>query len=276
MRLLRFVLVSLAITLMAQSQTPLAPADALAQLYRGYDAKAGTAQWICDANQQGHWQCSAENQTVQVGLMIEAEVWEGETAKLYMVSNAKPANYDCHSCEPAIGVAVFAWNGSQWDLESSNPAVGFYGAFGEPADVDVVKIGSEHEGVVVSGSFGGQGYVSSYKRLFVPIKKTVVEAWAIDDELDDDGAYDPTDKLGQHIHYRSAAGYRFDPTDDDDGKPREYWDIELISRGTDMNNKAITLQQQNWTERYRFVDGKYKLIKRTNFAEVRRQSKARR
>src|SRR4051794_38931798 len=56
MKLLSFAVISLALITTARSQTPLAPSDALAQLYHGYDPKTDTAQWEC-GNEQ--WECTA-------------------------------------------------------------------------------------------------------------------------------------------------------------------------------------------------------------------------
>ena len=268
MKLLSVLLTSLALVSPALAQVPLAPADALARLYHGYDAENQTAQWTC-GDEKGNWDCSSENRTVQIDLMLNAEVWENGTAKIYIVANAKPKDYGWHACAPALGVAVFAWEENQWQVESSNLAIGFYGGYGDPPGVSMEKIGPERYGILLSGGDLAQGYAWSYKDLLVAYKKSVTDAWSIQDEQDDEGAYDPTDKSPEHVRWRSAAAYRFDPVDGN----AEYYDIEVISRGNDRQDQAHPIQQENWTERYRFVDGKYKLIKRTSFSEVRKPQK---
>ena len=76
------------------------------------------------------------------------------------------------------------------------------------------------------------------------------------DETDDSGAYDPTDKFSPHRRYYAEAAFKFVYVGNDD-----FYDIIAMSRGTDAQGSA------NWTEQYRFRNGKYRLLKRTVYAE---------
>jgi hypothetical protein len=93
--------------------------------------------------------------------------------------------------------------------------------------------------------------------------------WKIEDEQDDFGAYDPTDKLAPHLSYRSSAAIKFYAINSDDGGLADYYDIEVISRGNSSKDN-LHLKPESWTEIYRFRDGQYKLLQHRDFIEVKK------
>jgi hypothetical protein len=96
--------------------------------------------------------------------------------------------------------------------------------------------------------------------------KTVAEVWSIQDEQDNAGALDPADKLNKQVPYRCSAAIRFYAADPDAGDSAGYYDIEVISRGNSSTD-LVHLKPENWTEIYRFKDGRYKLLSRKEFVE---------
>ena len=149
---------------------------------------------------------------------------------------------------------------------------GIYGEWGGPPDIVLVNVGPERHGVVVSWDFMGQGYASSKVALLAPLGTTLSEVWHIQDEQDDAGAYDPADKMGQHVLYRSSAAFKFCSCDEDSEIP-EYYEIEVISRGSDLESRNVRLKPENWTEIYAFKGGKYELVRHRNFVEVSKPRK---
>jgi hypothetical protein len=278
MKKLILFLLFLAAATVLPAQQPLSPDEALQQLYHQYDAGKGTAQWLCTKKQHGEithegWPCQKEPATVSVSVELMAEVQEGGAEKLYLVSSAKPEsdqdNYECHACAPAIGIAVFVWQAQHWVIESANPAVEFYGGWGSPPQIELVQIGPEKHGFLLSDGDDGGGFAESYKILLAPQAKSVSELWRIQDEQDDEGAYDSTDRLATHLLYRSSAAFRFYATHQDNGSLADYYEIEVISRGASSKD-LVHSKPENWTETYRFSDGKYKLIHHRDFIEVRK------
>ena len=265
------------------AQQPLSREAALKQLYHDYDAATRTAQWECTSaqTQTKHiegWPCLKEYATVSIAELLMAHVQEDGVAKVYLVASARPdsspGGFDCHSCAPAIGAAVFAWQADHWVLQSSNPATGFHGGFGVPPDVDLATIGRERHGVLLAWSDGAQGYAWSNRALLVPVAEKVTETWGIQDEQDNQGAYDPADKLGDHVLYRSSAAFKFFPSDDNGDGSKQYYDIEVVSRGEDRQDLQHPLKRENWTEVYRFSGSKYKLLRHTDFIETKKPAKA--
>lgn len=261
-----------------RAQDRLSVIDALGQLYSGFDPDHSTAQWVCTKEQEDDsshpgWPCWKEYVTVQVSVELMAEVGENGTDKVYLVASAKPAGYPegytCHACQPAIGAAVFVAQEGNWALQSSNPAIGFYGGWGDSPRVDLVRAGPDKRGFMLSKEDIAQGYAWSTKVLLLPFNRTVVEAWSIEDEQDNAGAIDPTDKLNKQQPYHSSAAFRFYAPDSDHVSFDDYYDIEVISRGKNTKGPNASLKPEDWTEIYRLEDGKYRLLRHTEFIEVK-------
>jgi hypothetical protein len=222
------------------------------------------------------WPCERDDAEAAVEIILTSTVstWANPKNKIeetYVVTSAVPAHdpagFGCHSCAPLIGVAVFIWKIDRWTLENANAAVGLYGAWGEPPSVDLITIGSAKHGILLSSSWGGQGYTNGSKFLLAPVGKTVSEIWRIDDEQDNKGAYDPKGVDGPSTLYRSSAALRFDCIIGDCSNG--YYDIELISRGMDRENAAGIVKWANWTNVYEFKDGMYKLVRHQSFREIK-------
>jgi hypothetical protein len=250
-----------------QSQTPLPRGEALKQLYQDYDPVTKTAHWICTKSQQQEphdgWPCSERYAKVTVAVELSAQVVEHGTEKTYLIASAQlttddPRDSECHSCAPAIGVAVFAWRHERWEIESANASVDFSGEWGEPPKFELVAIGPEHHGVILWSGFSGQGYHESTKHLLAPIGITVSDVWQLCDEQDDAGAFYPKDKLSPHRLYDAEVAFKFTDIGNDDS---DYYDIIEMSRGSNDMGKA------NWTRQYRFRDGKYRLLRKITFME---------
>ncbi len=261
------------------AQTPLSQDEALKLMYEDYDASTQTATLSCtdaqrndDSKAHGSWwPCYKDYSVVSVEIVFMATIRTEET---YLVTSAVPAHaplgFDCHSCAPAIGVAQLVWQDQKWKLEGANATVGFYGSWGDPPYVNLVAIGPSHYGVLLSGEFGGQGYMSGLVWLLAPIGTTVAEVWKIQDEQDDSGAHDPKGFDGPSVRYRSAAGIRFGCIFDGScANGNGYFDIEVISRGLDETGPKTSLKAQNWTDAYQFRDGKYKLARHQRFLETK-------
>ena len=261
------------------AQAPLSRDEALKQIYNKFDPEKKTAQWVCSKGQDKSllhdgWPCRKEDSTVSVSILLSAEVAENGLERVYFASSAKPANdplgYECHACRPAIGAGVFEWKEGRWELQSVNPAVGFYGGYGSPPEIDFVTVGPEKHGLMLSTGDLAQGYAFSGKVLLLPIGQTVCEVWSIGVGSDNEGAYEPADK--SQVAYSSSAALNFTYSDSSEGSP-DYYDIEVLSRGQDRKDLNHPVRAENWTEIYRFTEGKYRLLRHIDFVETRGQKR---
>lgn len=261
------------------AQEPMSEAEAFGQLYHQYDPSTRTAQWVCPASKEqaeGHegWPCGKEYASVAVSDLLMAQVREGDSLRTYVLTSAAPAHapmgYDCHACAPAIGAAVFEWKQGHWTVQSMNSVIGFYGGWGEPPGFDFVAVGDQKHGFLLSLSNEAQGYSNASSVLLLPLGPTVSNVWEIENEDDNFGACDPSDKENSCVPYRASAAYQFISGDQNSA----YYDIEVISRGKDREDFAHPLVSENWTDVYRFSGGKYRLIRHTPFTEAKKPAKS--
>jgi hypothetical protein len=262
----------------SHGQGPFSTDEALNQLYHKYDPVAKTAQWVCTKDQLSKgmhpgWPCLKEDTAVSVSVILTAQVPEGDATKTYLATSAEPSQapggYSCHACAPAIGAAVFVWQGQHWALESANAAIVFSGGWGRPPSVELVAVGPQKHGLLLSSSDEGQGFASSYKDLFIPLGESIAEVWGIEDESDDVGAIDPDDKANSPPPYSSSAKFKFLAVDNQTARPSGYYDIEVTFSGTFWRNYGHPVKPENWTKVYTFKNGKYRLSRRTALTEVR-------
>lgn len=266
----------------SHGQGPFPTDEALKQLYHDYDPATKTAQWVCTKEQLSNgmhagWPCPKEDATVSVSVVLTAQSPEGGITRVYFVTSAKPSQgpeggYSCHACAPAIGAAIFVWKEQSWEMESANAAIGFWAGWGEPPSVELVAVGPEKHGLLLSSNDESQGFSSSFKQLVIPVGKSVEVVWGIEDESDDADAVDPTDKASSPPPYRSSATTRFLPGRGVAGGTTDYYNIEVVSRGTSWRY-GRPVKPENWTEIYVFKNGRYRLLRRTVLAETRSSGK---
>ena len=245
-------------------QGPFSIDDGLRQLYHDYDPTKKTAHWMCTEEQHGEASdriCQylmtgnlKDDATVSVSVLLTAQVPEGDVTRIYLATSAKPARFpgefDCHACIPAIGAAVYAWQGERWALEGANVAADYAGGWGESARVDLVTIGPKKHGLLLSSTDMGQGYVAAFKQLLAPLGKSFEEIWSLEDDDDDSGTIDPDDKTTSKPVCRASAALRFLADDetvngaDANGKSN-YYDIEVISRGSSWQDYNHPPKREN-------------------------------
>jgi len=269
-------------------QGPFSNDEALKQLYHNFDPAKKTAQWGCTQDHQSEGPDRLclylqggnikDDTTVSVSVLLTAQVSEGNATRIYFATSAKPSRlheeFDCHACVPATGAAVYIWRSQHWELESANVAAAYSGGWGGPPTIDLITIGPQKHGLLLSSTHMGQGFVSSRKELLAPLGKSVDEVWSLEDENDNINAIDPNDKLLNMPACRASAAIRLLAGDEDASENSDYYDIEVISRGSSFQDYNHPVKRENWTEVYTFRDGKYRLSQRTVFTEIKSGGKS--
>ncbi len=247
----------------AWAQTPISTGEALGQLYQSYDESTKTAQWVCpNLIQPGDPCWSGEDATVEIRVVLTAEVSEGDIQKTYLIASAKPSKADayvCHFCAPAIGIAVFAWQSNRWVLQSKNPAVGFFGSFGIPGGVALVAVAPQKHGVMISNDYGGQGVYESTKSLFLPLATDIKQVWSLKDQDDDTGEdFDDKGRWSDRVRHHLWANENFYWTgSSEDDANSDYYGLSVISHRTSWRVKAHWVKQDYWQDTYKFNGSKY-------------------
>lgn len=259
MKTLPLVLVLFCAAGLLRGQETFSQDEALKQIYSQYDAQKKTAHWVCTMDSETYiWPCVKDYANVSISVELTSEVVESGVKMVYLVASAKPTGdsigglFQCHLCRPAIGVGVFAWQSHRWVLQCANAAVGAFSGYGDPGGVELVRIGPEKHGVLLSASDLTHGRYVSFKVLLAPLGNSVADVWSV--AVEQNNGVDVEE-------YDAKAAFKFFAANDASSK--DYYEIEVVSKGNSKN------KPENWTEIYRFEDGKYKLLSHQDSVEAK-------
>lgn len=246
----------------ARAQTILRPEVAIRAIYGDYDPATGTASGkLWHGNEVGV-------ERISIDTLLSVMVDTGRRGpRTYVVTSAVPqqtnmGKYECHACAPEVGVGVFSFENGAWRVESKNDCADTIGASGHPPEADLIRIGENMYGIRLSVDDMHAGDETTSSEVVAPNGKSVSVIWKIMEYENNEGDYDPTGKDGSsdRIDFRSA--YRFVPST----AGSDHYQIEVVSRGWGYGLNP-SFRSQNWNATYRFKDGFYQLVKRTNFRE---------
>jgi hypothetical protein len=154
-----------------------------------------------------------------------------------------------------MGFGIFRFQDGRWQLESKNVAIRF-GSSGHPGEVEIVKIGSDLYGFMLTNYDGHQGSFATIALLLASNGTAIQEAWNGLLDEDNEGAYDPTDKYGSAAHRAHVdAAYRF--LRDDEG---DHYKFQVISHGYGYSGMS-KYHSRTSVLSYRYVNGKYEQIR---------------
>jgi hypothetical protein len=219
-----------------------------------YNPATKRATWRCpqesDAAPDG---CAFVGDSTSVIELLQRVVIDtGESPRAYVITNAGSPG-GCHGCAPLLGFGVFRFRDSRWQLESKNVDMVRFGSSGEPGNVDLVKIGPDLYGFMLTHYDGNGGYFSTSARLLAPKGNAIPEVWnGILDE-DNEGAYDPTDKFAAAERIHVDAAYRFLYNGESDHNL-----FQVISQGYGYG-RGSTYHSRNLVQTFRFVNDRYEL-----------------
>jgi hypothetical protein len=248
---------------LASAQTGLTNAEALRAIYQDYDPVTETADGkLWHGN-------DVEVKRIRVDVVLSVQVnSDAQGPRAYVVTSAVPQRppkeeYECQACAPDIGVGIFHFSKGSWLAESISPSVDSAGAWGDPPDADLVRIGANLYGIRLTVDDMHQGDATTFSELLAASGKSVSVIWKIMEYENNAGNYDPTGHDGNpdRIDFRSV--YRFIPSTPES----DHYQIEVVSRGWGYGLEE-SFRSQNWNATYRFKDGKYQLVKRTEFRDV--------
>ncbi len=203
--------------------------------------------------------------TVMVKPFFTATAVDGGVEKVFLLTyailrktNPKTAKvmFGCHACAPLIGMATFVRGEGGWKRESLGRDVTLYGQFGGPPDAKLVQIGQNRMGVELSMIYGGQDEFTDTVSLLVPWAGKVTRAFFATTSDRFDGC-----ETGSSVPcYSYSRKLEFVP-----GENPDYFDILLILSGTEVtDSEPIRKIPVTGTERWRFSQGKYTRVSRTD------------
>lgn len=162
--------------------------------------------------------------------------------------------FECHSCTPLIGAAVFVRDGDRWQVESSRAVVSRGGGFGSPPNrFRVIEIGRDRIGIEMSDTYVGQGEAAVSRTIMVPWKGKVNESLGYTESNDNRGGCGGEEPPCFSNRRTPIFVHRANP---------DYFDLRLTLSGTVLpDNGPYKPKSVHKVERFVFEDGYYKPIK---------------
>jgi hypothetical protein len=270
-----------------EAPRPFVLADAITHWYGRYDPATQTARANLpdhpSVDLTGSW--FAPTDPVDIVVIFEAAYLQAGHPRHVVVTAAVPHrsdkpgrpgddSFNCLTCRPVIGMAVFTRRLNTWLLEDANDAVDLAGGNGRPPSVRLVALGTDLHGIRLESRTQTDDFASSSVSLLVPWQEDVVRAFS------EETAYTNRDACGPQSPLRDPcyAWHRVDTFADVPGQ--DYDDLVLTGRGTqpppdlDTSPKARPAKLSHGkqksepsavpaalpytsVERLRFRDGKY-------------------
>jgi hypothetical protein len=262
-------------------------ADAIAHWYGRYDPATQTARANLpdhpSVDLTGSW--FAPTDPVDIVVVFEAAYLQAGHPRHVVVTAAVPHRSDkpgrpgddtfnCLTCRPVIGMAVFTRRLNTWLLEDANDAVDLAGNNGRPPSIKLVTLGTDLHGIRLESHTQAEDFASSSLSILVPWQEDVVRAFSEETAYTNRDACGPASPLrdpcyawqradtfadvpGQDYDDLVLTGNGTQPRPDLDTSPR--MKPARLSRGKQKPELASVPAALPYTsvERLRFRDGKY-------------------
>jgi hypothetical protein len=166
-------------------------ADAMAHWYGRYDPATQTARANLPEHPSvdlaGSW--FAPKDPVDIVVVFDAAYLQAGHPRHIVVTAAVPHRSDkpgrpaddlfnCITCRPVIGMAVFTRRLNTWLLEEENDAVDLAGGNGRPPSIKLVTLGTDLHGLRLESHTQADDFASTSISFLVPWQEDVVRAFA--------------------------------------------------------------------------------------------------
>jgi len=183
-------------------------ADAMTHWYGRYDPATQTARANLPEHPSvdlaGSW--FAPKDPVDIVVIFDAAYLQAGHPRHVVVTAAVPHRSDkpgrpgddlfnCLTCRPVIGMAVFTRRLNTWLLEDENDAVDLAGSNGLPPSAKLVTLGSDLHGVRLEAHTQADDFESASISLLVPWQEDVVRAFTGETAYSNRGACGPESPL---------------------------------------------------------------------------------
>jgi hypothetical protein len=183
----------------------------------------------------------------QVGVHSALAFRQGDADRIYFVVQLVQEleqGFECHGCQPGIGVATFTNSEEGWRLDAMNHYAGEVGSWGEAPQPQIVKMGRERYGIAFQSTYVGQGNFHVGETYFLEVGDSVDEVLFIETHFDNSMncgmREDGTDRCEEY-----DSKLEFVP-----GKNAEIFDLKV----TRTAKHDETLREETL---YIYADGKY-------------------
>jgi hypothetical protein len=214
-------------------------ADAMAHWYGRYDPATQTARANLPEHPSvdlaGSW--FAPKDPVDIVVIFDAGYLQAGHPRHVVVTAAVPHRSDkpgrpgddlfnCLTCRPVIGMAVFTRRLNTWLLENENDAVDLAGGNGLPPAIKLMALGTDLHGIRLESHTQATDFASASVSYLVPWQEDVVRAFT------GETAYSNRDACGPEAPLRDPC-YAWQRTDTLVPVPgQDYDDLVLTGSGT--------------------------------------------
>ena len=222
-----------------ETPRPFVLADAVQHWYGRYDPATQTARANLpehpSVDLSGSW--FAPKDPVDIVVIFDAGYLQAGHPRHVVVTAAVPHRSDkpgrpgddkfnCLTCRPVIGMAVFTRRLNTWLLEDENDAVDLAGSRGLPPSIKLVTLGTDLHGIRLESHTEASDFSSSSMSLLVPWQEDVVRAFT------GETAYSNRNACGPDSPLRDPC-YAWQRTDTVVAVPgQDYDDLVLTGSGT--------------------------------------------
>ncbi len=152
----------------------------------------------------------------------------------------------CHPCRAIIDAAIFSRHNDRWQVDINQKAITQGGSMGRIDKGSWVPIGSHKYGVLLLGTYCGQGGCGATTIIITEINGIFREVFRQQTSGDYYDPINPSRAEGRYVsHIRFQESFSAEP----------YYNLVVEQAGTDQNGKALPEKSV-----YVFSNGKYELV----------------
>jgi hypothetical protein len=226
-------------------------------VYGNHDHKAKTSLWknIPNHIKGEHLDFPTSEGIASIAFLEHYK--EDGIDKAVIVIKVLPNNeqYDCHACAPILGAISFIRKGDRWIIENEDKSVAVTGSYGEPPNIQLVRLGPDKFGILFDSTYSQSGFTTSHRFILSGFMGKFAEVFSSTMGEDARGSCDSDDD--SRCNWAYGVKMDFEP-----GNNPAYFDMKLVTSGRKLNDKDMIVNADE-TSVYAFDGETYKEVRRS-------------
>lgn len=179
----------------------------------------------------------------------------GGTERRILLVTVFSENFNCHTCQPILGGAVFTKVGDGWRLDSFTKCIGQMGVFNIIREGRLVQLGKDRFGVLIQPEDWAQGQFSRDLAIIAEVEGNLSLACYVTNVDGDNSGNAEPGKMDDQFRFSSKLTFP-------KKKGSEWFDILIETKGTkpdpDLDSDKLISARQ--VHRFTFKDGQYRPV----------------
>lgn len=231
-------------------------AKAMEVLFGNYDAEKKQSRLHLLMNEVKESNLNVEEGTKELDVFAEAffskDFRQAGNDRRFLLMRIVPPDYECHVCSPAVAGATFTRTDAGWRLDAFTKFILASGGYGMPPEGELVKLGPDRTGVLMTSAFEGQGITEGGFLLIAEHAGKLSMALAVPSVFGDNSG-DCGKGLGTCYEFKSSTAFVTGPTSD-------WFDFTVTTTGTRKNDNGRIVSARK-KQRFTFRDGTYEAVR---------------